>query len=87
MSSAMRAKFKVTSITQQAHWGKPGASLYTLALQPVTSGSDENKRFYEATPGGEIKLSVVSEEIGKRFPIGKEVYVDFTLADAPPAAA
>jgi hypothetical protein len=76
----MRAKFKVQSITQQAHWSQPGKSLYTLSLNPVTSGSDENKAFYEATPSGEIKLSVVNEEIGKQFPIGAEVYVDFTVA-------
>lgn len=77
----MRAKFKVTSITQTAHWNKPGESLFTLSLQPVSSGSEENKRFYEATPGGEIKLSVLNAAIGQQFPIGKEVYVDFTPAD------
>jgi opacity protein-like surface antigen len=82
----MRAKFKVQSITQQANWNKPGGSLYTLQLHPVSSGSDENKKFFEATPGGQIQLSVVNEEIGKHFPIGAEVYVDFTPA-SPPAAA
>lgn len=79
---SVRAKFKVQSITQSAHWDRSkGGSLYTVQLNPVTSGSDENKRFFEATPGGEIKLSVVSEEVGKRFPIGAEFYVDFTPAD------
>lgn len=86
-SMTMRAKFKVSSITQQAHWNKPGASLYTLQLQPVTSGSEENKSFYEATPSGQIQIGVVSEEIGKRFPIGAEVYVDFTLAAAAPSSS
>lgn len=80
---SMRAKFKVQSITQQANWNKPGGSLYTLQLHPVSSGSDENKKFFEATPGGQIQLSVVNEEIGKRFPIGAEVYVDFTPAEPP----
>jgi len=74
----MLAKFKVSSITQTAHWGKPGQLIYSLTLNPVTSGSDENHRFFEATPGGEIKLSVVSAAVGAQFPVGMEVYVDFT---------
>lgn len=87
----MRAKFKVNSITQTANWNKPGGLLYSLTLNPVTSGSEENKRFFEATPGGEIKLSVVQAEIGTHFPVGTEVYIDFTPVPAPapeqPAAA
>lgn len=83
----MRAKFKISSITQTAHWNKPGALLYSLTMSPVTSGSDENRRFFEATPGGEIKLSVVSAEVGAQFPVGMEVYVDFTpVPVAVPAA-
>lgn len=83
----VRAKFKVQSITQQANWNpSPGReSLYTVNMQPVTSGSEENKEFYAATPGGQIQLSVVNEEVGKQFPIGAEIYVDFTPA-VPPAA-
>lgn len=81
----MRAKFKVTSITQTAHWGKPGQLIYSLTLNPVTSGSDENKSFFEATPGGEIKLSVVNAAVGVQFPVGMEVYVDFTPAPVPAA--
>ena len=78
----MRAKFKVSSITQTAHWGKPGQLIYSLTLSPVTSGSDENRRFFEATPGGEIKLSVVSADVGIHFPVGMEVYIDFTPVPA-----
>jgi len=79
----MRAKFKVTSITQTSHWGRPGALIYTLVLNPVTSGSDENRSFFEATPGGEIKLSVVNETVGEQFPVGTEVYVDFAPIPKP----
>ena len=77
----MRAKFKVISITRQANWNNQG-EMQTIKLQPVTTGSEENRAFYTATPSGEIHLSVVPVEVGKQFDIGKEYYVDFTPATA-----
>lgn len=78
--SKVRAKFKVHSITKSAGWN--GAKeMHTVKLQPVTSGSDENKSFYAATPGGAIELSLVSADVGAQFGIGDEFYVDFTKAD------
>jgi hypothetical protein len=74
-----RAKFKVQSITRTASWSGPG-ELHTIELNPVTSGSEENKRFFAATPGGSIKLSVVPASVGEQFAIGQEFYVDFTPA-------
>jgi hypothetical protein len=55
----------------------------TVHLSPVTSGSDENKKFYEATPGGKIELGTVNGEALKQFAIGDEFYVDFTPAAKP----
>ncbi len=75
----VRAKFKVQSITTSARWNGPG-TMGTVKLTPVTSGSDENKKFYEATPSGEITLGTINEEALAQFPIGAEVYVDFTPA-------
>lgn len=77
----IRAKFKVISITRQAYWNG-GGEMQTIKLQPVTSGSEENRQFYAATPSGEINLSVVPVDIGKQFDIGGEYYVDFTPAVA-----
>ena len=77
----MRCKFKVQSVTEQMGWGGHDR-LYSVKLNPVTSGSEENKAFYAATPGGQIDLSVLDAEIGKRFPVGSEVFVDFTPAEA-----
>lgn len=77
----MRAKFKVHSITESAGWSGH-KSMFTVKMNPVTSGSKENEAFYAATPGGSIELSVVSAEIGKQFPIGGEVYVDFAPVQA-----
>jgi hypothetical protein len=51
----VRAKFYVHSITTSKAWNGPG-TMGTVHLSPVTSGSDENKKFYEATPGGKIEL-------------------------------
>lgn len=75
----VRAKFKVQSITTSARWNGPGL-MGTVKLQPVTSGSDENKKFYETTPSGEIALGTINEEALAQFPIGAEIYVDFTPA-------
>ena len=75
----VRAKFKVQSITHTARWNGPG-QMSTIKLHPVTSGSDENKAFYEATPSGSIDIGVVPEAVAERFAIGQEFYVDFTPA-------
>lgn len=75
----VRAKFKVQSITHRKHWQGDGL-VGEVTLSPVTNGSDENKAFYAATPGGEIKLSTINEDALKQFVIGQEFYVDFTPA-------
>lgn len=51
-----------------------------VSLSPVYSGSEENKQFFAATPGGQIQLHVVNEKGMAVFEEGKEYYVDFTPA-------
>ena len=75
----VRAKFKVQSITESKHWDSTKGNLFTIAMHPVSSGSEENKVFFEATPSGEIKMAV-QNEVGRMFPVGAEFYVDFTPA-------
>lgn len=72
----VRAKFYVQSITHTK--GNKGAF---ILLQPVIGGSEENKQFYEYTPGGKIELSTVNEEAVKQFELGKEYYIDFSPAE------
>ena len=72
----VRAKFKVSEITQR-DFGK------SITLNPVYSSDpeSENGKFYKQTPGGTIVLSTVNEDASKQFEIGKQFYVDFTLAE------
>lgn len=81
----IRAKFKVQSITMQAHWQRDKGLIGTVKLQPVSGDSDENKAFYAATPGGSIDLSTINEDALKQFEIGREFYVDFIPAPKPAA--
>lgn len=51
-----------------------------VSLTPVIQGSEENKAFYSATPGGQIRLEVIDVETASQFEAGKEYFVDFTKA-------
>lgn len=57
--------------------------LKTLVLSPVYDSrpDSENGKFFSATPCGEIKMGVVNPEAWGQFELGKEYYVDFTLAE------
>lgn len=76
----VRAKFVVQSITTPKAWNGPEL-MGTVKLVPVTSGSEENKKFYEATPSGSIELGTINQVALAQFNIGDAFYVDFTLAD------
>ncbi len=76
---SVRAKFRLQEYTTRIdHTGK---ELRTLILYPVTSGSEENKKFYEYTPSGKLELGTVNPEAWAKFEIGKSYYVDFTPAE------
>jgi hypothetical protein len=77
----VRAKFVVRSIARDLHWDRAKGEVQTIHLTPVTSGSDENTAFYEATPSGEIKLGTLNAEAAAAFELGKSYYVDFTKAE------
>lgn len=54
-----------------------------INFAPVYSGSEENKEFFKATPGGEIRLFVVNAAAMEQFELGQEYYIDFTPAPKP----
>jgi hypothetical protein len=78
---SVRAKFKVDEIRQHSWSLGLGKDVRTVVLVPVTSGSEENKAFYAATPSGKIELATINAEAAAQFKIGSEVYIDFTSAD------
>lgn len=73
----VRAKFTCTNKTD----GNPA----TITLQPVTSGSQENDKFFAATPGGQVELSVVNEDAARQFEVGGDYYLDFSRVGEKPA--
>lgn len=76
----VRAKFYVQSLKQSKMYsGKIGT---TVELSPVMSGSEENKKFYDASPSGKIELGIMNPEAAAAFEIGKEYYIDFTSAES-----
>ena len=83
----VRAKFKLSTIErsiQNTHDGENWIlrEVQTLGFHPVFDGSEENKKFWEATPNGKITLICVNEEAWKLFNLGEEYYIDFIAAAA-----
>lgn len=68
------------SLTKQKMWNGADGIGTVVKLNPVISGSDENKEFYKHSPSGSIELGTVNEAAAAQFEIGKEYYVDFSLA-------
>lgn len=73
----VRAKFKCIEVTKRQSWSDTKL-LYAAKFSPVTQGSEENKRFYDATPSGHIELATYKEDL---FQVGAEYYIDFTKAE------
>lgn len=70
----IRAKFKCTSVTK--HEG--GSE--TVRMQPVTSGSDENKSWSKYTPCGVLEMTITAEGAVGKFQPGAEYYLDLVAA-------
>jgi hypothetical protein len=71
----VRAKFVVDSMSKTRYgYGQ-------VKLSPVTSGSEENKQFWQYTPSGSMELNINNPVALEKFEVGKEYYIDFTLAE------
>ena len=79
--NATRCKMKLVSISGGHYNDSKGRS---VTLVPVTSGSEENKKFFDATPSGKLELTISStaaESLGlDAGKISSEFYVDITPA-------
>jgi len=73
----VRAKFKCNSITKQLGWGG-NKFLFAAKFNVVTGDNEENKTFFASTPSGTIEASTI---LDNHFEVGKEYFVDFTVAD------
>lgn len=71
----VRAKFKVSSITQHDD------NLVDINMSAVTGGSEENKQFWKYTPSGQLTLQCLNPSASEYFKPGEEYYLDFTLAE------
>lgn len=80
MGETIRAKFKCVAEKKYEGWGQSGGPrpfFHDYEFQAVTSGSDENKAFFAATPTGNIHLSTLKAGM---FSVGQEYYIDFNRA-------
>ena len=53
---------------------------FLLAFYTVYAGSEENDKYFKATPSGSFTLQTVNSAAAANFEIGKQYYVDFSPA-------
>lgn len=73
----VRCKFRCDKVTKTKHWSPDKGYLYGVEMSPVSGGSEENKSFWEATPGGKVEFYSINEP---KFEPGKEYYIDISEA-------
>lgn len=74
---SVRAKFRVSSVTEKSDGG------FAVQLSPVIADNPENAEFFKYTPGGHINLETVNQAAAEQFEANKDYYVDFTPAPMP----
>lgn len=79
-----RAKFQCTSVKKYTsgvwdseHQHMDSGFVYAYEMQAVSSGSDENKKFFASTPTGNLALHAVRDDL---FEPGQFYYLDFSPA-------
>ena len=77
------AKFRCTGVEKKESWrGASEKFLYAAKFIPVGDNSEENERFWEATPAGSIEMSSILQDA---FEVGQEYYVTFSVDSPVPA--
>lgn len=76
MAKTVRCKFKCNSVTKKTGWNpKEHPFLYSAEFSAVMGDSEENKKFFAATPSGNLTVGTVALDV---FECGKEYYLDIT---------
>jgi hypothetical protein len=74
----VRAKFRVTSVSQRTSWNGTTHDTSEVTLSAVTD--DANKTWSKWTPGGELKMQINNPEALAAFKIGQAYFLDFSEA-------
>lgn len=70
----LRAKFGCLSVQK---W----VNSEQVKLIAVMDGSEENKAFWQATPSGQLDMSITNPAAFGSFEPGREYYLDFTRVE------
>lgn len=70
----IRCKFRCTQKVEKENG-------FQVAFEPVTTGSNENEAFFKWTPWGKMEFGTINEDAAKQFLVGKEYYIDISLAE------
>jgi len=84
MAATVRCKFMCNSVTKSVHWNDKSRNLYSAKFTVVYGDSEENKKFFEASPSGSFEIGTYKED---HFEPGKQYYLDITPAPVPVPAA
>jgi hypothetical protein len=96
MPATVRAKFVCDNVQKtESAFRDPVTEQYvkqesrTFSFRPVYSDKPgaENKKFWDATPGGSLRLECVNAAVWDSFEVGKEYFVDITPAPVAAEAA
>jgi len=68
----VRCKFVCTEKNEQPDGGA------NIKMLPVTCGSEENEKFFQYTPWGELNFGTINPEAAKQIEQGKEYYIDIS---------
>lgn len=76
----VRCKMVCNEVSQQHHGPK---SQWKYGFNAVYGTSDENKKFWQATPSGTLQFQCMSDGAHPLFKAGDEYYVDISAAAKP----
>ena len=90
---SVRAKFRVDEVrcTQISRYKEENGKyvpegvkeMRTVIMLPVGGTSEENKKFWDASPSGRLELGTINPEAWEQLKLGEEYYIDFTHAPKP----